>query len=81
MFRDPLILPSGETDLPIAANEYPENIKAIGSTGRTNLPAKVKLEACEYEVKPKVKQTLSIAQMHKKKKYLTDLNSLWPSTL
>lgn len=44
MFEDPFILLSGEYDMLILANEYPANIKVIGSIGRTNLKPKVKLE-------------------------------------
>lgn len=37
MFKDPFFSAFGESDAFILANAYPENIKAIGSTGRTNL--------------------------------------------
>ena len=37
LFEEPFFLPSGESGLAIVANAYPENIKAIGSTGKTNL--------------------------------------------
>lgn len=35
--KDPFCSVSGESGAFILANAYPENIKAIGSTGRTNL--------------------------------------------
>lgn len=42
-FEDPFLLPLGERDMLNLANEYPENIKAIGSTGRTNLLPRITL--------------------------------------
>ena len=37
LLEDPFLLLFEESAIFIAAIEYPENIKAIGSTGRTNL--------------------------------------------
>jgi len=42
-----LLLPRGNSCVLRAANEYPENIKAIGSTGKTNLLRKVQAFSCE----------------------------------